>query len=158
MPPQQWGGPLRGRRSSESAASQQNAGASRASSDSYIQYEKRATDQTVGHACDFTCNSDLLYYSTTVDHRKTGWKPPARAPASQPRALYQWPRVACMHSGPARTFLPYVSHRKALLISPRSTVLQLQVGRFSYCISPPPAAAGRGACGVHAATNSRILQ
>ena len=27
------------------------------------QYEKRPTDQTVGHACDFTCNSDLLYYS-----------------------------------------------------------------------------------------------
>ena len=25
-----------------------------------IQYEKRATDQTVGHACDLTCNSDLL--------------------------------------------------------------------------------------------------
>ena len=44
-------------------------------------------------------------------------------------------RVHCMHSGTARTFLPYVSHRKALLISPRSTVLQLQVGRFSYCIS-----------------------
>ena len=40
-----------------------------------------------------------------------------------------------MHSGPARTFLPYVSHRKALLISPRSTVLQLQVARFSYCRS-----------------------
>ena len=26
----------------------------------YIQYEKRATDQTVGHACDFKCESDLL--------------------------------------------------------------------------------------------------
>ena len=25
-----------------------------------IQYEKRPTDQTVGHACDLTCNSDLL--------------------------------------------------------------------------------------------------
>ena len=30
-----------------------------------IQYEKRPTDQTVGHACDLTCNSDLPPYSTT---------------------------------------------------------------------------------------------
>ena len=71
--------------------------------------------------------------SPTFPNRVTGWKPPARAPGSQLGALLWWPRVACMHSGTARTFLPYISHRKALLISPRSTVLQLQVARFSYC-------------------------
>ena len=76
----------------------------------------------------------------------TGWKPPARAPGSQPSALYKWPRVACMHSGTARTFLPYISHRKALLISPRSTVLQLQVALLVLLI-----AAGRARTAAPAA-------
>ena len=39
--------------------------------------------------------------SPTFPNRITGWKPPARAPASQLGALFWWTRVDCMHS--ART-------------------------------------------------------